>query len=598
MPYKLHPLWWTPLLPLLFFASSAFSGLAMAIFVVIVAFRAFRRPLNLRPLSNLARVVAVLLGFYLLLKVGDLALSGEISLVFTSGRLSLLFMAEIVVGALIPLVLYSRRAWRESTAGLVGGAACVLGGLCINRINVALLALAAPAGAAYAPHWMEVMIALAAVAAGILIFAVAAQFLPVLPGGALVRQGGQAGKLPQLRLLLAGAAMLVVTALVVVILQPVVRAESASQQIQPAEAAAPPDVENCRACHYDRDSLLAAGADVEQLAKLYIEPEPLDVAHGQIACVTCHEGNGNPVGDTPLHTSVVADPSAGTARSCLACHSDLRDEIPGDCMRTPHNEVVHGKLTDVTCSDCHGAVGAVGHGFDPKRGEVVCPMGSCIDCHVERQLDSELCDCGTCHITVHQIAELDECGVCHLSTETWQAVATDSHSLTLSGGHDGVGCAACHDASQPAEPSCVDCHEPLAEPHYGPSCEDCHSPDSFQGAQLPAALHPVPLDGAHQQAPCAGCHGEEGKTPSLVCSDCHERPDEHLPGDCELCHSPVGWAESMAFVVDLSPGIPHGVENQADCLLCHALGGEIKPAPSNHRDYTNGQCVLCHKAGL
>ncbi len=49
-----------------------FSGLSMAIFVVTVSFKAFRRPLNLRLLSNLARIVAVLLGLYLVLKLGDL----------------------------------------------------------------------------------------------------------------------------------------------------------------------------------------------------------------------------------------------------------------------------------------------------------------------------------------------------------------------------------------------------------------------------------------------------------------------------------------------------------------------------------------------
>ena len=47
MPYKLHSLWWTPLLPLLFFTSAVFAGLSMAIFVATLSFRAFHRHLDL-----------------------------------------------------------------------------------------------------------------------------------------------------------------------------------------------------------------------------------------------------------------------------------------------------------------------------------------------------------------------------------------------------------------------------------------------------------------------------------------------------------------------------------------------------------------------
>ena len=50
------------MLPLLFFTSAAFAGLSMAIFVAGICFRVFRCKLQLDLLSNLARVVAVLLG--------------------------------------------------------------------------------------------------------------------------------------------------------------------------------------------------------------------------------------------------------------------------------------------------------------------------------------------------------------------------------------------------------------------------------------------------------------------------------------------------------------------------------------------------------
>jgi Ni/Fe-hydrogenase subunit HybB-like protein len=182
MPYKLDPLWWTPLLPLLFFTSAAFSGLSMAIFVAVLSFKAFRRHLKLGLLTDLAKIVSIILGIYLVLKVGDLVISGELGLIFSQGWLSVLFVAEMVAGVIIPMILFGTRKVRERASGLVQGATCVLVGLAVNRASVSWLALRAPAGAAYFPHWMELVIAIAAIAAGVLIFVLAARFLPVFHG--------------------------------------------------------------------------------------------------------------------------------------------------------------------------------------------------------------------------------------------------------------------------------------------------------------------------------------------------------------------------------------------------------------------------------
>ncbi|MBN1955063.1 MAG: Ni/Fe-hydrogenase cytochrome b subunit [Anaerolineae bacterium] len=187
MPYKLHPLWWTPLLPLFFFAAAAFSGLSMAIFVAVVSFKAFGRDLKLGLLSDLAKIVAIMLGIYLAIKIGDLLTAGEMGLLFTEGWLSVLFLAEIVIGAVVPFVLFLTRKGRETSSGLVWGSACVLVGLALNRTNVALLALNAPPGATYFPHWIEIAVSIAAVAAGVLLFFLATRFLPVLPEPAVAR---------------------------------------------------------------------------------------------------------------------------------------------------------------------------------------------------------------------------------------------------------------------------------------------------------------------------------------------------------------------------------------------------------------------------
>jgi Ni/Fe-hydrogenase subunit HybB-like protein len=177
--YRLHPLWWTPQLPLLFFTSAAFSGLSMAIFVAVVSFTAFRKRLKLDLLSDLAKIVFIMLCFYLALKVTDLAINGELALVVSEGWLSFLFLTEMVVGVMAPMVIFASRRLRQSRSGLFQGSGLVLVGLGLNRVNVALLGLQAPAGAAYFPHWIELVISLAAIVAGVLIFGLAARYLPI-----------------------------------------------------------------------------------------------------------------------------------------------------------------------------------------------------------------------------------------------------------------------------------------------------------------------------------------------------------------------------------------------------------------------------------
>jgi Ni/Fe-hydrogenase subunit HybB-like protein len=177
--YELHPLWWTPQLPLLFFTSAASSGLSMAIFVAVVSFKAAGKRLKLDLLRDLAKIVFIMLGLYLVLKVTDLAINRELGLVLSEGWLSLLFIAEMGIGVIAPMFIFANREMRQSSLGLSQGSGLVLLGLGLNRLNVSLLGLRAPAGTAYFPHWIELVISLAAIAAGVLIFAVAARFLPI-----------------------------------------------------------------------------------------------------------------------------------------------------------------------------------------------------------------------------------------------------------------------------------------------------------------------------------------------------------------------------------------------------------------------------------
>jgi Ni/Fe-hydrogenase subunit HybB-like protein len=183
--HKLEALWWTPLLPVLFLTSALFTGLSVAIFLGVVTWKALGKPAPMDLLKGLVKWVVILQVIYLVLKLGDLLLTGEFGLIFSSGRFSLLFLAEVIIGVIVPLIIFASGA-KESENGLVAGSVCVVLGILINRWSIAWFALNPPpplphaAPVVYTPSWIEWVITIAAIAAAILFYSLAVRFIPVL----------------------------------------------------------------------------------------------------------------------------------------------------------------------------------------------------------------------------------------------------------------------------------------------------------------------------------------------------------------------------------------------------------------------------------
>jgi Ni/Fe-hydrogenase subunit HybB-like protein len=188
-PTKLFPLWWTPILPVLFFISAIAIGLAMTIFESTLSSRYFKRGLEIHLLEKLASVIPYVLGVYLLIKFFELFYSGDAQYLFTSGTLSVLFWAEILLGVLFPIIWFSFKMNRQSPMGLFIGAVILLFGMIINRFNVSWFAVkhanpitympAFMGPATYSPSWMEIAITIGIFSFGIMAFGLAVTYLPV-----------------------------------------------------------------------------------------------------------------------------------------------------------------------------------------------------------------------------------------------------------------------------------------------------------------------------------------------------------------------------------------------------------------------------------
>lgn len=180
LPTKLHPLWYSPLLPWLFWFSAVAGGLAMVIFESGMSARAFGRALELDVLEKLARAMAVFVGLFLFLRWWDLVSRGQAGAALElSGPGALparMFWLETALLA-APAVLALSSRWRQSPQRLFALACTLVAGFLVHRLNVSTTALAA--GRNYFPSWMEIAVTLMLVTLGVAAFRLAVRHLAV-----------------------------------------------------------------------------------------------------------------------------------------------------------------------------------------------------------------------------------------------------------------------------------------------------------------------------------------------------------------------------------------------------------------------------------
>jgi Ni/Fe-hydrogenase subunit HybB-like protein len=180
MPSKLHPLWYTPLLPVMFWLSAVCGGLAMIIVESRLSHRALGRGLEMPLLQSIGRALLVMLGVYGSARLLDMARRGVLSEAWSGGREAFFFQLELAIGVILPMALLSFAGVRRNSGRLYGAAVLVVAGIIVNRINVSITGLEGTQGARYSPSLAEGIITMMLVAIGVAAFALAVRFLPVM----------------------------------------------------------------------------------------------------------------------------------------------------------------------------------------------------------------------------------------------------------------------------------------------------------------------------------------------------------------------------------------------------------------------------------
>ena len=172
---KIHPLWWSEFIPILFFVSSIYAGLAMIIFEGTISHRIFKDLIDPKShhsfddiILGLAKGAAITMFVYYFLK----------ALVFIHGKQWDLindawgywYLVEVLGFVLVPGFMFAF-GFRNRSLNIVKIASVMaLLGVVLNRLNVSIISFKWYAEVHYYPSWQEIVVTLMIIFAEIWIF--------------------------------------------------------------------------------------------------------------------------------------------------------------------------------------------------------------------------------------------------------------------------------------------------------------------------------------------------------------------------------------------------------------------------------------------
>ncbi|MEK6198552.1 MAG: polysulfide reductase NrfD [Desulfobacterales bacterium] len=183
-PAKIHPLWYTEYIPVLFIVSSVFAGMSIVIIEGTISHRVFRHQISAEHhakhmdiMVGLSRLAAAALFVYFFMKI----------LVLTHGMhwnelltpMGYLYLVEVLGFVVLPFIIFVKGAKNRDRKLLLSAAIITALGIIFNRLNISVIAFKWYAPVHYMPSWIEIVVTLAVVFGEIWAFRWVANRMPV-----------------------------------------------------------------------------------------------------------------------------------------------------------------------------------------------------------------------------------------------------------------------------------------------------------------------------------------------------------------------------------------------------------------------------------
>ncbi|NOU19735.1 MAG: polysulfide reductase NrfD [Bacteroidales bacterium] len=182
---KIHPLWYSEFIPIMFFISSIFAGLSMVIFEGTISQKVFFNQISEKNhrthddiLHGLSKICSVAMFAYFFLKV----------IVFIHGKhwqyintsMGYWYLLEILGFVLLPMLLFFS-SYRTRNIFMIKLASIItILGIIINRLNVTVIGFRWDVDIRYVPSWMEFVVTLTVIFTELWIFRWVVNRMPVL----------------------------------------------------------------------------------------------------------------------------------------------------------------------------------------------------------------------------------------------------------------------------------------------------------------------------------------------------------------------------------------------------------------------------------
>ena len=181
---KIHPLWYSEFIPILFFISSIFAGLSMVIIVETINQRVFRHDMSFvhksshrRIMFSLARVCTVTMFVYLSMTL-LVFLHGR-NFEYINTRWGYWYLVEILGFVMLPCILFMYAYRSQNLRAVRVAAAISIMGIILNRLNISTIAYQWFGNTLHFPTWKEIVVSAAVIFLQILVFRWILRRMPV-----------------------------------------------------------------------------------------------------------------------------------------------------------------------------------------------------------------------------------------------------------------------------------------------------------------------------------------------------------------------------------------------------------------------------------
>ncbi len=168
MSFRVHELWYSPILYVLYFVSAIGLGCAMIIVESSVSSFLYDHKPKLSLMKRLGQIGSGVLGLYAVIRIGDLLVRGKAGVLFGGSGAAMLFWLEMSISTFVPIILFNLKSIQKSTKGLFFAGGLTVAGFILNRQDIFFTM--AQKGPSYTPWFSELMISLALVAGATVIF--------------------------------------------------------------------------------------------------------------------------------------------------------------------------------------------------------------------------------------------------------------------------------------------------------------------------------------------------------------------------------------------------------------------------------------------